>query len=376
MRTIGLMSGTSCDGVDALLLELEHVDHRHAPRVLGHVYHPFPSALQEQLRAPEALQMPEISELGYVLAQRYADAVRELSQWSTAEVVGMHGQTVWHRPPSQAGGGRSHTLQLGSSAVLAHALGLPVVGDMRAADLALGGEGAPIAPLAHWMFTPPEHAGRLVVNVGGIANVTLVTERKDDVLASDVGPGMMITDALARHVSGGAQAYDRDGELSAGGRPVAAVVEQVLSHPFFSRPLPRSTGREDFGAAMVAALLERFSQVPAADLLASSLEATARAIVRAATEDLPGVTELVLTGGGARHPGLLARVRELAVPRPLGTPLPVVVHDDGPLAPQHHEPAAMALIAARTLHRLPSSLPQVTGARASAVLGHIAWPTP
>jgi anhydro-N-acetylmuramic acid kinase len=233
--------------------------------VLGHVHHPFPAALQAQLRAPEALRMPEISELGYVLAQRYADAVRELPQWSTAEVVGMHGQTVWHRPPSQAGGPhRSHTLQLGSSAVLAHALGLPVVGDMRAADLALGGEGAPIAPLAHWMFTPPERVGRLVVNVGGIANVTLVTDRRDDVLASDVGPGMMLTDALARHVSGGAQAYDHDGALSAGGRPIAAMVEQVLSHPFFSRPVPRSTGREDFGAAMLAALLERHSHVGAA----------------------------------------------------------------------------------------------------------------
>jgi anhydro-N-acetylmuramic acid kinase len=370
MRAIGLMSGTSCDGVDAILLELEHVDRRHAPRVLGHVHHPFPDALQEQLRTPEALRMPEISELGYVLATRYAEAVRALPQWSTAEVVGMHGQTVWHRPPSQSGDRRPHTLQLGSSAVLAHALGLPVVGDMRAADLALGGEGAPIAPLAHWMFTPSEHAGRLVVNVGGIANVTLVTESRDDVLASDVGPGMMITDALARHASDGAQAYDRDGSLSAGGRPIAAAVEHVLSHPFFSRPLPRSTGREDFGATTVAALLERFPQAPAADLLTSSLEATARAIVRAATEDLHGVTELVLTGGGALHPGLLARVRALAAP------CPVLVHEDGPLAPQHHEPAAMALIAARTLHRMPSSLPQVTGARASAVLGHIAWPTP
>ena len=370
MRAIGLMSGTSCDGVDAILLELEHVDRRHAPRVLGHVHHPFPDALQEQLRTPEALRIPEISELGYLLAQRYADAVRELPEWQSADVVGMHGQTVWHRPPSQAGGRRSHTLQLGSSATLAHALGLPVVGDMRAADIALGGEGAPIAPLAHWMFTPAEHVGRLVVNVGGIANVTLVTESQGDVLASDVGPGMMITDALARHVSGGAQAYDHDGALSAGGRPIAAMVDEILAHPFFSRPVPRSTGREDFGAATLAALLERHAKASAADLLASSLEATARAIVRAATEELRGVTELVLTGGGALHPGLRARVQALAAPRP------VVVHDDGPLAPQHHEPAAMALIAARTLHRLPSSLPRVTGARAPAVLGHVAWPTP
>lgn len=370
MRAIGLMSGTSCDGVDALLLELDDVDRRHAPRVLGHVHHPFPDALQHQLRAPEDLRMAEISELGYVLAQRYADAVLALPAWQTAAVCGMHGQTVWHRPPSQAGGRASHTLQLGSSSALAQRLALPVVGDMRAADLALGGEGAPIAPLAHWMFTPAEHVGRLVVNVGGIANVTLVTEERSDVLASDVGPGMMITDALARHTSGGALAYDRDGSLSAGGRPIEGAVAQLCAHPFFSRPLPRSTGREDFGAATVAALLERFGHAPAADLLASSLEVTARAIARAATDDLPGVTEIVLTGGGALHPGLLARVRALAAP------CPVVVHDDGPLAPQHHEPAAMALIAARTLHRLPSSLPRVTGARAAAILGHVAWPTP
>lgn len=370
MRAIGLMSGTSCDGVDALLLELEDPDRRHVPRVLGHVHHPFEDALQEQLRAPERLRVPEISALGHLLAQRYADAVRELPGWRSAEVVGMHGQTVWHCPPSRAGGAVPHTLQIGSSGVLAQTLDLPVVGDMRAADIAMGGEGAPIAPLAHWMFTPPDRVGRLVVNVGGIANVTRVTEARDDVLASDVGPGMMITDALARQITGGSQGYDRDGALSAGGRPIAAIVDRILAHPFFSRPVPRSTGREDFGAATVAAALAGFEDAAGADLLASSLEATARAIVRAAIEELTGVTELVLTGGGALHPGLRARVRALAAPRA------VVVHDEGPLAPLHHEPAAMALIAARTLHRLPSSLPRVTGARGPAVLGHVCWPSP
>jgi anhydro-N-acetylmuramic acid kinase len=263
-----------------------------------------------------------------------------------------------------------HTLQIGSSGALAQQLGLPVVGDMRAADIALGGEGAPIAPLAHWMFTPPEHTGRLVVNVGGIANVTFVGHRREDILASDVGPGMMITDALARFVSKGQLSVDHDGTLSAGGEVIEAAVEQVLDHPFFGRPLPRSTGREDFGTLVVSELIERFGDRPGADLLASSLEITARAIVRAATEELSGVEELVLTGGGALHPGLRARVRELAAPRS------VVVHEDGPLAPQHHEPAAMALIAARTLHQLPSGLPQVTGASRAAVLGHVAWPTP
>lgn len=370
LRALGLMSGTSCDGVDALLLELDHPDERHVPRVLGHVYHPFPEPLQARLRDPEDLRVPEISQLGFELARRYARAVRDLPQWETAEVCGMHGQTVWHRPPSQLEDEVPHTLQIGSSGALAQDLGLPVVGDLRSADIALGGEGAPIAPLAHWMFTPPQHTGRLVVNVGGIANVTFVGSRREDIIASDVGPGMMITDALARFVSRGQQAWDRDGSLSAGGQVIDAVVHEVLGHPFFARPLPRSTGREDFGALVVSELVERFGDRRGADLLASSLEITAQAIGRAATEELSGVTELVLTGGGARHPGLLARVRDRVAP------IPVLVHEDGPLAPQHHEPAAMALIAARTLHRLPSGLPRVTGARTAAVLGHVAWPTP
>lgn len=370
LRALGLMSGTSCDGVDALLLELDDPDRRHGPRVLGHAHHPFPEDLQAQLREPEILRVPEISALGHELARRYADAVRAVPGWETAEVCGMHGQTVWHRPPSQAGDELPHTLQIGSSGALAERLGLPVVGDMRAADIALGGEGAPIAPLAHWMFTPPEHTGRLVVNVGGIANVTFVAQARDQVLASDVGPGMMIVDALARFVSRGQLGYDRDGSLSAGGEVIEPAVEQVLSHAFFERPLPRSTGREEFGALIVSDLIERFGARSGADLLTSALEITARAIVRAATDELSGVTELVLTGGGALHPGLRARLETLAAP------IPVVVHDDGPLAPQHHEPAAMALIAARTLRRLPSGLPQVTGARRAAILGHVCWPSP
>lgn len=369
LRALGLMSGTSCDGVDALLLELDGPDERHVPRVLGHAHRPFPEGLQASLRDPESLRVPEISALSFELSRRYAEAVRAVPGWETAEVCGMHGQTVWHRPPSQAGGEVAHTLQIGSSGALAQALALPVVGDMRAGDIALGGEGAPIAPLSHWMFTPPERTGRLVVNVGGIANVTFIGETRDQVLASDVGPGMMVTDALARFVSRGALGYDRDGSLSAGGQVIDAAVEQVLAHPFFERKLPRSTGREDFGVLVVSELIERFGDRSGADLLTSALEITARAIVRAATEELSGVTELVLTGGGALHPGLRARVQALAAP------IPVVVHEEGPLAPQHHEPAAMALIAARTLHRLPSGLPQVTGAKRAAILGHVCWPT-
>lgn len=367
MRAIGLMSGTSCDGVDALMIELADAETPHEPAVLGHAHMAFPATLRAELRDPLGLSLRRVAELHFELARLYDDAVRALPQWSSAQVVGMHGQTVWHAPPSQSPA-IANTLQLGSSGALAVALGLPVVGDVRAADIALGGEGAPLAPFAHWFFTPPSHSTRLVVNIGGIANYTRVTRRLDDVRASDIGPGMMITDALARHVSRGAADCDRDGELSEDGEIDRTAVDFILDHPFFARTSPRSTGREDFGAGFVAALLMRFGKLGGATLLRSSLFATASAIAVASRDPSLEVQEIVLTGGGARHPGLVEMIAELT------HPIPVVVHKTGVFAPHHHEPAAMALIAARTLARLPSSLPQVTGARASAVLGHVHWP--
>jgi anhydro-N-acetylmuramic acid kinase len=372
VRAIGLMSGASRDGVDAILLELVDVDRRHAATVLGHAYVPFPATVRAELRDPAALGLRRIAELHFELPRLYAEAVRELSGWQDATVCGMHGQTVWHAPPSH-GSAVASTLQLGSSGALAALLGIPVVGDVRAADIARGGEGAPIAPFSHWFFTPGGRPGarpgaRLVVNVGAIASYTYVTDRLHDVRASDIGPGMMITDALARHVSRGAADCDRDGELSEGGDVERSVVDFILGHPFFRRPPPRSTGREDFGAGFVAGLLMQFGRLDGATLLRSSLFATASSIVRAAREETEGVKEIVLTGGGARHPGL----RELAAE--LADPVPVHVHTKGVFAPDHHEPAAMALIAARTIAKLPSSLPQVTGASAAAVLGHVHWP--
>jgi len=365
MKTIGLMSGTSVDGVDAVMLELEDVDRRHVPVVLGHAYLPFNESLRRELSRPETLPLPRISALHYELPHLYAQVVRTLEGWQDAACVGMHGQTVWHAPPSVTRE-RPHTLQIGNTSVLAQLLGLPVVGDLRAADLALGGEGAPIIPMCHWMFTPAETA--VVVNLGGIANYTFVAPRLEDVTASDIGPGMMITDAFARHASGGRLDLDRDGELSHGGIPCRELVDRILGNPFFRRPSPRTTGREDFGEAFARTLLHEFGKLSGADLLASSLQATAEAIAGVLATDIPPVHRMILSGGGARHPGLRQRIAAAVAP------CPVEVMSAGPLAPEHHEAAGMALIAARTMARLPSSLPKVTGARRPAILGHVCWP--
>ena len=361
------MSGTSGDGVDAVMIELGDLQTRHEPEVLGHAHVAFDDALREELTNPTSLTVPRIAELHFLMPQRYAEAVRQLPHWETADVVGMHGQTLWHAPPSRAPE-LPCTLQIGSTAVLAAELGLPVVGDLRCADMARGGEGAPIIPFAHWFFCPEGSPTRLVVNVGGTANYTCVTPRVEDVRASDLGPGMMITDALAHHVSAGVDSFDHDGKLSDGGTPHSEFVEAVLEHPFFQRPLPRSTGREDFGRAYVESLLDEFAHLTGPDLLASSVDATAAAIVRAAERDAPGVQTVVLTGGGALHPKLRPYVLRRA------PQLDVLVATEGVLAPTHHEPAGVGLIAARTLAKLPSSVPQVTGASAPSVLGHICFP--
>ena len=365
------MSGTSGDGVDAISIELEGIHERHSPRVRDHAYVPFDTQLQAQLTDPTKLSVARLSELHAELPRHYAEAVRQLDGWQRAKVVGMHGQTVWHGPPSAKGLGHrvANTFQIGSSVVLAEELGKPVVGDLRSADMAHGGEGAPIVPFAHWFFTPANQAGRLVVNVGGIANVTHVTESVDDVAGYDLGPGMMIADFLARRISQGDLDYDRDGLLSSGGKIVEGVVDYVLAHPFFNKAPPRSTGREDFGSDYSERLIERFSDVGERDLMTSVMAVTARTIAAAAASgEGPAVREIVLTGGGAKNPTLVRLIREM-------TSLPVRQPKKGVFAASHHEPAAIALIAARTMVGMPSSLPRVTGARKACVLGHVAYPS-
>ena len=372
LLAVGLMSGTSGDGVDAVLLELDSARERHEPRVRGHAHVAFDSTLQAELTNPTSLSLARLSELHAELPRRYAEAVEQLDGWQRCRVVGMHGQTVWHGPPSardSLGHRVANTLQIGSSSILAEALGKPVVAELRAADMFHGGEGAPIVPFAHWFFTPVERAGRLVVNVGGIANITHVTPELDDVVGYDIGPGMMIADYLARTLSSGDLDYDRDGLLSRGGKVDPGVVEYVFAHPFFAKPPPRSTGREDFGHAYAKRLLEHFESLSDRDLMTSVLAITARAIAQAARVECEGVSEVLMTGGGANNPTLMRLTQD-------ALSIPVRRAEDGVFAASTHEPAAIALIAARTLAGLPSSLPGVTGARRACVLGHVAYPSP
>jgi len=365
---VGVMSGTSADGVDAVMIDLRSVERRHEPRVLGRAFRAFPSALRADLLRPAELSVPRIGELGFELAELYARAVRSIPGSRRAIVCGMHGQTIWHAPPPAP---IPCTLQIGSTAALAQRLSIPVVGDLRGADVSLGGQGAPIAPFAHWFFTRARSCPRLVVNFGGICNVTYVAPRLEDVLAYDVGPGMMLSDAFASVATSGRLSFDEGGELSRSGRVVERLVEEIESHPFVGRAPPKSTGREDFGRHFFEPLFRRYRRAPPADVARTLLAATARILRTAIARDRridPRLREVVLSGGGARNPVLVDEVRKCFP----GSR--VVVARSGVFAPANHEPAAMALIAARTWKFLPSSLPSVTGATRAALLGHVHWP--
>jgi anhydro-N-acetylmuramic acid kinase len=363
----GVMSGTSADGVDAILIELASATRRHTPRVLAHVHRAYPPSVRDALLHPSRLDVRRIAELHFELPRLYAKAVRALPGAERATVCGMHGQTVWHAPPPLR---PACTLQIGSSAALAQWLEIPVVGDLRGADVALGGQGAPIVPFAHWFFSPAAACPRLVVNFGGICNFTYVAKNMGDVFAYDVGPGMMLSDAFAHATSNGRLSFDRNGVLSRSGRVVERVVAEIAAHPFVRRKPPKSTGREDFGRHFFEPIFRRHRRVPAADMARSVLAATAR-ILRSAVERDPRIRslcELLLSGGGGKNPILVEEVRS-CFPDAI-----VRVARDGVFAPVHHEAAAMALIAARTMRGLPSALPAVTGATQAAILGHVHAP--
>lgn len=372
-RCIGVMSGTSGDGVDAVLLELDDVYVPHEGRIIERASVPFEPELMEEIVHPQALTLKRLVELHYMLPQLYARTVQMMPQWRTAHCCGVHGQTVAHQvqspPPAHRG-----TLQIGVTAVLAQQLQMPVVGDLRAMDVSLGGQGAPIVPVAHWFFMSAGPRPPLVVNLGGICNITMVSADLAAVQGYDVGPGMMLSDAYARMMSGGALTCDRDGAISAQGQIIPSLLQELLGHPFVARPAPKSAGREEFGRSFYEPILQRYHAACAsADVMRTLVEGTAHILKRTMDKDFgqaPPFARLVLTGGGALNPQMRRAMAQVFAP------IAVEVAEEGVMAPQNHEPAAMALIAARTMHGLPSALPQVTGAPFGSVLGHICRPTP
>ena len=354
---IGLMSGTSMDGIDAVLAALDS-----GPLVRHHVHQPFPPKLRDALLAlnePGADELHRAATAANSLSLAYATAVRTLLGQSatnagSVSAIGCHGQTVRHNPQS------GYTTQLVNGALLAELTGIPVVCDFRSRDIAAGGEGAPLVPAFHRaMFRHPEQ-GRVIVNIGGIANVTCLPAT-GPVTGFDCGPGNMLMDGwIAAHRQ---LPYDAGGAWAAQGRLLPELLDRLLDHEFYSRPPPKSTGRETFNLSSLQKLLAG-NEAPV-DVQATLCELTASAIARAIDLHCADAAEVYLCGGGARNARLVQRLAAMLSGRKLGTT------DDLGIAAESVEAAAFAWLAQRTLAAEPGNLPEVTGASGPRILGAI-----
>lgn len=350
IRALGLMSGTSADGVSAALVRIG--DRRVELMVFRTV--PYPRALRERVRAAALARAPELSALHADLGRFFARAARRVLAGRRADVIGSHGQTVWHEP------GR-HTLQLGEPSFIAEETGIPTVADFRPADVAAGGQGAPLVPYFDWFV----FGGRPValLNIGGIANFTFVGRTLGETIGFDTGPGNALLDEAMRRAFG--REYDAGGRVAASGRIDLRMLGR-LDHPYFRKPPPKSTGRELFGPAFLEERLGRELRRRPADVVATLTFFTARTIADAFERFAPRpVQEVVLSGGGAFNRTLVRHLEWMLWPAAVR---PIDVYGFPPLA---REPAAFALLAARTLQGRPSNVPSATGARRAVVLGKI-----
>jgi anhydro-N-acetylmuramic acid kinase len=406
-RVVGLMSGTSADGVDAALVDIESLPVKGGNGrtlvwdVLDFVTVPYPDAVRAEILGVQQggeRVLERLTRLHFILGHLFADAVEAVARdagvpLSEVDAVASHGQTVCHfpvfpsaGPPREGQGAESwgrvnrggagwvsaSTLQIGEPAVLAERLGVCVVSNFRSRDVAAGGTGAPLVPLVdHLLFADPSRS-RMALNVGGIANITAIRAGagRDEVIAFDTGPGNMVLDALMGIVSDGRKHVDEGGALAAKGNPDMEIVDAILEDPFFAQAPPRAAGREQFGAAFTRALLDRCraKKLSDASTLATATMLTARAVESAYRRFVePGfaIQELIVSGGGAHNVTLLRDLAELF------PGVQVVTSDYYGLDVDAKEAVAFALLGHLTLEGEAGNLPGVTGASRPVVLGDL-----
>ena len=379
----GLMSGTSLDGVDAVIARLDGSGPSMTINVQGTAHHAYPTAVREavlRLSSPEPASIRTLTRLNARLPTLYAQAVADALadaglDRSALDLVGSHGQTVQHLPEPTACAGEAvrATLQLGTPSTLAQHLGVPVVGDFRAADMALGGQGAPLAPYFDYVAFRSEGTTRLLLNLGGIANVTLLPAEAErgDVRAFDTGPANMVIDALAQRLFDAP--YDAGGAHADRGTADHDLLADLLNGDYFHTPPPKSTGREAFGAAYTERLLQKAQaqDLSPEDTIATATLLTAasayQAYARYVRSEQP-VDEVLLSGGGVHNDTLRRMLADAFAPIPVDT---TAAHG---VDPDVKEALCFAVLAHETLNGVPTSLPSVTGASRAALLGAVCVP--
>lgn len=375
---IGLMSGTSADGVDAALVEVEGSGLEAKAKLIAFECFPFKTKVIDALfRAftNEDTRPSDLSALNFIMGELFAAAAIKLCECagvglSEIDLIGSHGQTVWHGPePLEIGGMWSvSTLQIGEPAVIAERTGVTVVADFRPADVAAGGEGAPLVSYADYLLFRSPNRGRAVQNIGGTANVTYIPGggKLDQIVAFDTGPGNMLIDAVVFRLTDAKLRYDAGGALALAGTPDRVALGNLMRHPFLQKRPPKSTGREDFGVRFAEQILAENSHLSTEDMVATVTAFTAQSIRIGYERWLPKMPDdIVIGGGGARNPALMQMLAE-AMPR-----AKLYTHEDFGINSDAKEALAFALLASQAIRGEPANVPSATGAERRAILGKI-----
>jgi anhydro-N-acetylmuramic acid kinase len=403
MIVAGVMSGTSADGINVALVRIgENTTGsrstlrtgsgsrgqecpRHTIKLLGHAEYSYSAKVRTAvLAAMNSTQasVADLARLNFLLGELYADAVlaAQRQHGVKAELVGCHGQTLYHQGEAQKFLGRrvTATWQTGEAAVIAARVGVPVVSDFRPADMAVGGKGAPLVPYLDYLLFWDPKIGRIVQNIGGIANLTAISAGAEasDVFAFDTGPGNMVIDAVMQELFG--RAFDRGGKIAASGKVIERVLRQTLRHGFFRLNPPKTAGREEFGREFVREFLRQCGGARKEDVVATATALTARSIAEAVQRFVISKSrtvakhffrEMILSGGGARN-GTLVRMLAAEL-----EPLRVTLRfsDEFGLPSEAKEAVAFAVLAYETWYRRASNVPSATGAKRGAVLGKISY---
>jgi anhydro-N-acetylmuramic acid kinase len=393
MIVAGVMSGTSADGINVALVRMgvgksrARTNLAHANfDLLGHSEYSYPrkvrAAVLAAMNASRA-SVADLARLNFLLGELYSDAVLASERQFRVKVnlVGCHGQTLYHQGEPQRFLGRklAATWQTGEPAIIAARVAAPVVSDFRPADMAAGGKGAPLVPFLDYLLFRDPHIGRIVQNIGGIANLTAIPAGAsvNHVVAFDTGPGNMVIDAVTEKLFG--QPFDRGGRIAASGTILSNVIDEFLQRKFFKRNPPKTAGREEFGWEFVSEFLRSCGPSRKQDVIATATALTAKSIAdavqryaapRSGSKRKPAFREMILSGGGSKNFTLVSMLTSAL--QPLG--LRLRFSDEFGLHSAAKEAVAFAVLAHETWHRRPSNVPSATGAKRAAVLGKISYP--
>ncbi len=381
-NVVGLMSGTSCDGIDACLAKITGNGLSTVVDLIGFEMYPYKNEIRElifEASCQETGTVDKICQLNFILGKLFADAARQIAgklsiPLSAVDIIGSHGQTIYHVSSLKENNDQEvrSTLQIGEPSVIAQETGVTTVADFRTRDIAAGGEGAPLVPYADFVLFGRDGIGRAVQNIGGISNVTFLPADGNikEIIAFDNGPGNMIIDRFAEIITDGSLKYDRNGELASKGKLNQDLLERLCTHPYLPKPPPKSTGREDFGIQFSDDLYKelRLDNIDVHDAIATITVFTAKSIsdsYRKFIQPCYKIDEVIISGGGVRNPVLFQFLKDY-----LGD-IEIRKVDDFGIPSDAKEALAFAILANETVSGNPGNVPSATGAKESVVLGKI-----